>query len=718
MKLHYTKILLFFFPLNILLTSYHAHNKNKPYITPNHTRSTTSRLLSEYDTESSIYDSDEEINSVKEIFERQTSRRFEEYEERMITQRQKYKEQRDKDIQKIILKDKMEKNLAKKIEKGCLRCGCGLGSVAGSIGLFGAVAINIWKPAALEAAIKAALDAAAIDISAASVKAGEAAGAAKIIKLIKSTYSVDELGVTVLKSFFHAKKYNDITSITQAVQKLHFEKCILRSSGGLRFPFADTNRNIPICQSVWKQISAVSQRGQYISHEEVIKRTVETMMSEAEGTANAAAEIAESTKIATIKAAEEKTIEAASTQFETNAFPLSVGIAFAALSYFLLKKKSKSSVDLLRVLNIPNGEYEMPRLKSKNRYIPYRSGTYKGKTYIYMEGDTSGDEDKYIWDLSSSDITSSESDYEEFDINDIYVPGSPKYKTLIEVVLEPSKRDIPSYDIQPTNRFTDEEWSELKHNFLSQYLPNTEPNNNYRSGDIPMNTEPNTLYFDKPEEKSFITSIHDRDLYTGEEISYNINMVNTNNDIPMSDKNGNYTGIDLINDTLSGEPIDIYDEVLKRKENELYGTKHPKRTSNNSVIKSTSSDPIDNQLDLFHRWLDRHRDMCEQLKNKEELLDKLKEEWNKDNGRGNVRIDNKTLNTNVSIQIDMDDGKPKKEFTNMDTYPENSTMDSILEDLEKYNEPYYDVQHDIYYDVNDHDTSTVDSNNMDVPSKV
>ncbi|ETW39109.1 hypothetical protein PFTANZ_00171, partial [Plasmodium falciparum Tanzania (2000708)] len=138
MKLHYTKILLFFFPLNILLTSYHAHNKNKPSITPHHTRTTTSRLLSEYDTESSIYDSDEEINSVKEIFERQTSRRFEEYEERMITQRQKYKEQRDKDIQKIILKDKMEKNLAKKIEKGCLRCGCGLGSVAGSIGLFGA----------------------------------------------------------------------------------------------------------------------------------------------------------------------------------------------------------------------------------------------------------------------------------------------------------------------------------------------------------------------------------------------------------------------------------------------------------------------------------------------------------------------------------------------------------------------------------------------------
>ncbi|SOS81895.1 erythrocyte membrane protein 1 (PfEMP1), putative [Plasmodium sp.] len=390
-----------------------------------------------------------------------------------------------------------------------------------------------------------------------------------------------------------------------------------------------------------------------------------------------------------------------------SAIPVGIALALTSIAFLYLKKKSKSTVDLLRVLNIPKGEYEMPTLKSSNRYIPYASDRYKGKTYIYMEGD-SGDEDKYMFLSDSTDITSSESEYEELDINDIYVPGSPKYKTLIEVVLEPSKRDTPSddtpsNDIQPTNRFTDEEWSELKHNFISQYLPNTEPN---------------TLYFNKHEEKPFITSIHDRDLYTGEEIKYNINMTNTNNDIPMSGKNDVYSGIDLINDALSGEPIDIYDEVLKRKENELFGTKHPKRTSNNSVAKNINNDPIMNQLDLLHKWLDRHRDMCEQWNKKKDILKKLNEEWNKDNGIGDIPNDNKTLNTDVSIQIDMDDTKGKKEFTNMDTYPENSTMDSILEDLDKYNEPYYDVQDDIYYDVHDRDTSTVDSNNMDVPSKV
>ncbi|ETW32901.1 hypothetical protein PFTANZ_06380, partial [Plasmodium falciparum Tanzania (2000708)] len=130
----------------------------------------------------------------------------------------------------------------------------------------------------------------------------------------------------------------------------------------------------------------------------------------------------------------------------------------------------------------------------------------------------------------------------------------------------------------------------------------------------------------------------------------------------------------LINDSLNSNNVDIYDEVLKRKENELFGTKHPKHTNTHNVAKNTNNDPIDNQLDLFHTWLDRHRDMCEKWNNKEELLDKLKEEWNKDNDRANVPNDNKTLNTNVSIQIDMDHGKPKKEFTNMDTNMDTPTM--------------------------------------------
>ncbi|CDO61990.1 erythrocyte membrane protein 1, EMP1 [Plasmodium reichenowi] len=540
----------------------------------------------------------------------------------------------------------------------------------------------------------------------------------------------------------------------------------------------------------------------------------------------------------------------------------SVGIAFAAISYFLLKKKTKRPVDLFTVLEIPQNDYEIPTLKSSNKYIPYASGKYRGKRYVYIEGDSgtdSGYTDHY------SDITSSsESEYEEFDINDIYPYQSPKYKTLIEVVLAPSKKDIPSSDTTPSNKFTEEEWNQLKDDFISNMLQNTQPNdlpNDYTSGDIPTNTNntttsrhnvdnnthptpsrhnvdnnthPTTSHDnvdnnthptmsshnvdnnthptpsrDTLDQKPFIMSIHDRNLLSGEE--YNYDMINNigNNDLysgidPKRGDNvlysGNhypYSGIDLINDTLSGNKhIDIYDEVLKRKENEIFGTNNPKRTSTYSVAKNTNSDPIDSQLNLFHKWLDRHRDMCQQW-NDNERLDKLKEKWEKENNSGNktsgnitptsdnttpnsdihsgklsdipsgklsdtpsgklsdipsgkisdipsgklsdipsgnnihsdiqtsdihsgklsdihsgklsgIPSSNKMLNTDASIQIDMDIHKT----TNIvDTTPNKSTMDTVLEDLDKYNEPYYDVQDDIYYDVNGDDKTSMDNNN-------
>ncbi|SOV76329.1 erythrocyte membrane protein 1, PfEMP1, putative [Plasmodium reichenowi] len=444
-----------------------------------------------------------------------------------------------------------------------------------------------------------------------------------------------------------------------------------------------------------------------------------------------------------------------------------IGIGITGLSYWFLKKKTKSSVDLLRVLQIPKSDYDIPTLKSSNRYIPYTSGKYRGKRYIYIEGDSgtdSGYTDHY------SDITSSsESEYEELDINDIYVPGSPKYKTLIEVVLEPSKRETNSGDTIPTSDIpspiTDEEWNEFKQNFISTMLQseqNTEPND-YTSGTTPTNTNNTTMSSHNVDEKPFIMSIHDRNLYTGEEISYDMTTNSGRNNLysgidpkrgdnvsysgtknPISDNHHPYSGIDLINDSLSGDH-DIYDEILKRKENELFGTNHVKQTSTYSVAKNTSTDPILKQLDLYHKWLDRHRNMCEKWENKVDILNKLKELWENDTSTsgnknsnipsnipssdiqtsdihsgklsdipsGNIHSDNihsdttlssnKMLNSDFYIQIDMDNPEPINQFTN---------MDSILEDLDKtYNEPYYDVQDDIYYDVNDDDKTSMDNNN-------
>ncbi|KOB62061.1 pfEMP1 [Plasmodium falciparum HB3] len=415
-------------------------------------------------------------------------------------------------------------------------------------------------------------------------------------------------------------------------------------------------------------------------------------------------------------------------------------------------KKTQSPVDLFSIINIPKSDHDIPTLKSKNRYIPYASDRYKGKTYIYMEGDES-DDYTYIGDISSSDITSSsESEYEEIDINNIYPYKSPKYKTLIDVVLEPSKRDtfntpsdIPLNDKLDSNKLTDEEWNQLKQDFISilQNPQNDLPQNNI-SGNIQMDTHPSvSILHDDMEEKPFITSIHDRDLHNGEEVTYNINLddhknmnfsTNHDNIPPKNNQNDLYTGIDLINDSISGNHnVDIYDELLKRKENELFGTNHTKPTTTNSIAKKTHNDPIVNQINLFHKWLDRHKNMCEQWDNTVDILNKLKEEWDSDKLHtpiDDIPSHNKTLNTNVSIQIEMDDPKPINQYTNMYTNSDNSTMDNILNDMEKYREPYfYDVNEDdiTYFDIDDDETpigdiyvdhNNVNNNNMDVPSKV
>ncbi|CDO61662.1 rifin [Plasmodium reichenowi] len=192
MKLHYSNILLFFLPLNIVVTSYHAHNNNKPSITTHHIPICTSRVLSECDAQSTNYNNNTDIKSVKEKFDRQTSQRFEEYEQRMKDKRQKRKEKRDKNIQEIILKDKMDKSLSEKIEKGCFRCGCGLGGVAASVGLFGGLGIYGWKSAATATAIS--------KVAAAAKAQGDAAGVKALIKGLG-----DELGIQNLFDSTFAK---------------------------------------------------------------------------------------------------------------------------------------------------------------------------------------------------------------------------------------------------------------------------------------------------------------------------------------------------------------------------------------------------------------------------------------------------------------------------------------------------------------------------------
>ncbi|ETW45096.1 hypothetical protein PFNF135_00425 [Plasmodium falciparum NF135/5.C10] len=181
---------------------------------------------------------------------------------------------------------------------------------------------------------------------------------------------------------------------------------------------------------------------------------------------------------------------------------------------YIYKKPKLRPTKLFRVIDIPQNDYNMPTARSPNRYVPYESG---------------------------------QREYEDIGINNIYSYKSPKYKTLIEVVLKPSEQ---TYDMKVThayykddsNKLTDEEWNQLKHEFIPDYL----------------------------EDLSIILRI------------IHISKYESQNNVSQNDV---YTGIDLINDKLNiDEHVDIYVEILNRKKNELYGTKHIKENTDSNIF--------------------------------------------------------------------------------------------------------------------------------------
>ncbi|EWC90846.1 hypothetical protein PFNF54_00345, partial [Plasmodium falciparum NF54] len=191
-------ILLFALPLNILV-----YNQRNYYIT--RTPKATTRTLCECELYApATYDDDPQMKEVMDNFNRQTQQRFHEYDERMKTTRQKCKDQFDKEIQKIILKDKLEKelmdkfatlqtdiqndaiptcicekSLADKVEKTCLRCGSVFGGgITPGWGLISGLGYVGWTNYITEIAIQKGIEA--------GVKAGiqELKGFAGLSRLI------------------------------------------------------------------------------------------------------------------------------------------------------------------------------------------------------------------------------------------------------------------------------------------------------------------------------------------------------------------------------------------------------------------------------------------------------------------------------------------------------------------------------------------------------
>ncbi|SOV78680.1 rifin PIR protein, putative [Plasmodium reichenowi] len=268
MKLHYTKILLFALPLTILLTSYHEHNNNnEPHSTPHNTPIYISRVLSEGDTQSSIYDKDTGMKSVMQQFVDRTSQRFEEYKERLKDKRQKLKEERDKNIQEIIEKDKREKSLAEKIEQGCLKCGCGLGGVAASVGLFGGLGIYGWKSAAIATATNEAI--------AKGAAKGAQEGVKVLINKLKDAFPIPNLFDPSFQKAVTTKNYLDTTIIVERV-KVFYKSLSQSELASKEYLLLLSYKNMPeaeATQSLVESAKIIVGEVKNIASEETVKAT-------------------------------------------------------------------------------------------------------------------------------------------------------------------------------------------------------------------------------------------------------------------------------------------------------------------------------------------------------------------------------------------------------------------------------------------------------------
>ncbi|SOV74867.1 rifin PIR protein, putative [Plasmodium reichenowi] len=261
MKVHYINIFLFAIPLNILVHNQRNHKSPTPH-TPK-----IPRRLCECDLYIHNYDNDPQMKEVMDNFSKQTQQRFHEYDERMKTTRQKCKDKCNKEIKKIILKDKLEKELmdkfstlhtdiqndaiptciceksiADKVEKGCLRCAQNLGGIvvpsSGVIGEIAAFAVKAWKTTEIAAATEEAI---AKGLAAGKI-AGDAAGAAKVVDLVKSTFGLTTLRGNELGSYITAKNYTLFPFINESIYSEFRTTCLPSGSLDKTLCFFGYNR--------------------------------------------------------------------------------------------------------------------------------------------------------------------------------------------------------------------------------------------------------------------------------------------------------------------------------------------------------------------------------------------------------------------------------------------------------------------------------------------
>ncbi|CDO61584.1 rifin [Plasmodium reichenowi] len=368
MKIHYINILLFALPLNILVYNQRNHN-----ITPHHTY--TNRSLCECELYAPAnYDSDTEMKRVMQQFQDRTSQRFHEYDERMKTIRQKCKEKCDKEIQKIILKDKLEKQMAQhfdtlhtdiqndaiptcvceksmadKMEKECLKCTQNLGGIvaptAGILGEIATLALSGWKNAAIDAATKYAMAQGAL----AGADARITAGIKAVIEGLDAL-NIEELGILSWKPYFAEGYCIKVKELAKIIGARRDAMC----------PASGSSLGGDKCTEIGISIGTLEPDGVNPGPPGTtgIETVLNGIVEGAEKTAETEASAAEAAKTATIKAAQEKAIETTFISNQTiiiaSVIAIVVIVLIMVIIYLILryrrKKKMKKKLQYIKLL--------------------------------------------------------------------------------------------------------------------------------------------------------------------------------------------------------------------------------------------------------------------------------------------------------------------------------------------------------------------------------
>ncbi|ETW41862.1 hypothetical protein PFNF135_03790 [Plasmodium falciparum NF135/5.C10] len=240
------------------------------------------------------YDNDPQMKSVMENFNKQTQQRFHDYDDRMVEKRKRCKDKCDEAIQKIILKDKMEKqmaqqlttletkittediptcicekSLADKTEKFCLNCGKNMTAIAPWWGLVCGVGYAGWSHYVPLAISKAAMDA-----------------GMKVVNVFLEGLGVKKVTAVIFEEISRTGNYANITEFSGDIYAEFEAVCTATSSS----PSVIQATSTQICSTVQYGREGVGSAQQIVSN--AVKRFAQKATETAE-----AAKLAESTRL-------------------------------------------------------------------------------------------------------------------------------------------------------------------------------------------------------------------------------------------------------------------------------------------------------------------------------------------------------------------------------------------------------------------------------------